>query len=112
MPQTSGSEIIPAFDKPKEIDSYIQQLGNLTLLEDSINTSAGRKPFEDKIKAYPTSKFLLTKSIGQKVTVGTNTAVDRAVQDLETFDNWTSESIERRQKMLAQLAKKVWDMPG
>lgn len=112
LPQTPSLALINSFDKPQEINSYIKYLGNLTLLEKSINASISNKLFEDKKEAYKQTKFLLTKSMAEKVTVGVNTAVDRAVQNLEIFDSWTSESIERRQKMLTQLAKRVWDMPS
>jgi uncharacterized protein with ParB-like and HNH nuclease domain len=112
LPQNPVAQIQSSFDNLKEIDSYIKRLGNLTLVEKSINASVGNKPFEEKKKAYKQSRFLLTKLLAEKVTVGTDTAVDRAVRELETFDRWTSKSIERRQEMLTQLAKKVWDMPG
>ncbi|HIK52845.1 MAG TPA: DUF262 domain-containing protein, partial [Oscillatoriales cyanobacterium M59_W2019_021] len=108
LPQKYTSEIEAAFDKPKEISKYIKRLGNLTLVEKAINTSVGNKPFDEKKKVYPQSKLLLTRSIAERVQVGQNTAIDRAVKDLETFETWTSESIERRQKFLTQLAHKVW----
>ncbi|MFM5979238.1 MAG: HNH endonuclease family protein [Sphaerospermopsis kisseleviana] len=95
------------FDKPDQIDKYIKMLGNLTLLEKPINASIQDKPFQIKKNAYPKSKFLITKSIGEKVNIGSNTSIDRAVQDLEPFDNWNSESIEMRQDILAQLATKI-----
>ena len=37
--------------------------------------------------------------------------MNRAVQQLETFDRWDSAAIERRQAMLARLAREVWDVP-
>ncbi|WP_084555264.1 DUF262 domain-containing protein [[Phormidium ambiguum] IAM M-71] len=111
LPQTPELEIKLSFDKPEEIEKYIARLGNLTLLEKSINASVGNKPFKDKKEAYPTSKFLLSRAIAKKVTVGVDTAIDRALQDIEPFEQWTSQSIEKRQEMLTQLAKKVWDMP-
>ena len=43
--------------------------------------------------------------------MGDNTAFDRAVQDLLDFDDWSSNSIEKRQNMYASIAHKVWDMP-
>lgn len=112
LPQNPVAETLTSFDKPEEIGRYTKLLGNLTLLERAINASVGNKPYQDKKTAYKQSKFILTKSVFEKVAVGTNTAVDRAVKELETFDNWTSESIIRRQEMLTQLAKKVWSMPG
>lgn len=68
------------------------------------------KTFELKKSGYQKSKFLITKSIVEPINVGLNTAIDRAVKGLSTFDIWNSESIECRQQMLAQLATKVWDI--
>jgi uncharacterized protein with ParB-like and HNH nuclease domain len=96
------------FDKPEQIDKYVKMLGNLTLIEKPINTSIKNKSFEFKKEAYPKSKFLITKSIGERVNIGLNTAIDRAVKDLTKFNEWNSNSIETRQEMLAELAKKVW----
>jgi uncharacterized protein with ParB-like and HNH nuclease domain len=98
------------FDQPKLISQYVKYLGNLALIEKSINTSIKNKPFELKKNAYQKSKFLITKSIVERVNIGINTAIDRAVRDLSIFDEWNSESIKSRQEMLAQLAKKVWDV--
>lgn len=110
LPQSPTDEIKLAFDKPNEIDKYIKRLGNLTLLEQSINAAISNKPFEDRKKAYLQSNFLITKSISKQVSVGIDTAVDRAVKNLESFEEWNSKSIERRQEMLTRLAKKVWDI--
>lgn len=111
LPQNPVAHIRGSFDKQRDIDGYIKRLGNLTLLEKPINSSLGNKTFEEKKNVYKNSKFLLTRAISEKVTIGKNTAVDRAVKDLEVFDVWNSQSIERRQEMMTRLAKKVWDMP-
>lgn len=110
LPQHLDPGINYSFDKLSEANKYIRKLGNLTLLEESLNASAGNKSYADKKGIYLTSKLLLTKTIAVKVQVG-KTKVDIAVQDLKTFDEWTSQSIEKRQEMLTKLAKKVWDMP-
>jgi uncharacterized protein with ParB-like and HNH nuclease domain len=111
LPQNLPDEIKYSFDKPSEIERYIKRLGNLTLLEQTINSAIGNKPFELKKQVYPESKFLITKSISKQVSVGIDTAVDRAVKDLKSFEEWNSRSIESRQEMLTKLARKVWDMP-
>ncbi|RCJ25434.1 hypothetical protein A6S26_16805 [Nostoc sp. ATCC 43529] len=110
LPQTPERSIIESFDKPEEITKYISRLGNLALLEKTINASIGRGTFSEKKAAYPQSILLLTRSIVEKPVVGTNTAINRAVQDLKDFAIWNSQAIEERQKMLTDLAKKVWDM--
>ena len=52
----------------------------------------------------------LTKSIAETITIGKNTAINRAVKGLKEFQIWNSQSIKERQKILTDLAKKVWDM--
>ncbi|WP_375478620.1 HNH endonuclease family protein [uncultured Nostoc sp.] len=110
LPQKPEQAIVNDFDKPNEITKYISRLGNLTLLEKTINASIGRGTFSEKKAAYPQSVFLLTRSITEKPVLGTNTALNRAVQDLKEFTIWNSQAIEERQKMLTYLAKQVWDM--
>ena len=111
LPQTPDDAALAEFDKPELAQEYVSWLGNLTVVEEAINRSIGNKPFSQKRAAYAKSKFLLTKTIGEKVSVGTNTAIDRAVKDFEPFDVWTSSSIETRQVVLTQLARSVWQMP-
>ncbi len=110
LPQTPSIEILESFDKPEEIEDYIERLGNLTLLEYSINRHIGNKLFSDKREAYCKSHFLLTRSISEDVRVG-NSQLTKAVNDLEQFNEWDSTSIEFRQLLLTDLARKVWDMP-
>jgi Protein of unknown function (DUF1524) len=112
LPQTPSSDVVTSFDKPTEIPLYIRMLGNLTLLEKSINSSIGNGLFSDKQIAYRQSNVLLTETLGGPVNVGVNTAIDRMARELEVFNTWTSEDIERRQAMLGRLARRVWDMPS
>lgn len=98
------------FDKLDEIEKYIKLLGNLTLIEKPINSSIKNKSFEFKKETYKKSKYLITKSIVEKVNIGVSTSIDRAVKNLDSYEEWNSESIESRQKSLTQLAKKVWDI--
>lgn len=111
LPQTPTPEVLEAFDRADEIEYYIHRLGNMAVLEDSLNRSAQNKPYAKKKEYFAQSQFLLTKSIAVDPRVGGNTAINRAVKGLLTFDRWTSDSIEDRQRMLTDLAKEVWDMP-
>ena len=47
----------------------------------------------------------------EKPQVGVNTQLNRAVQELIQFDKWDSAAIEKREEMMAKLARKVWEMP-
>ena len=108
LPQKPTSEVREAFDRPEEYSTYASKLGNLTLLEKTINTSVSNGPFEAKRPGYAQSMFLLTKSIVEEPRVGADTQLNRAVKDLIQFDTWDSESIELRQEMLRELARQVW----
>lgn len=111
LPRTPTEEVWQAFDKPLEYESYVEKLGNLTLLEKTINTSISNGSYEEKSRGYRQSTFLLTKSLVEKPQVGADTQLNRAVQDLMQFDTWDSQAIEQRQGMLAKLARRVWEMP-
>jgi hypothetical protein len=110
LPQTPTSEVVDSFDRPEDIDSYIERLGNLTLLEFSINRHLGNKNFSEKRAAYAKSQFLLTRSIEEDVKLG-NSKLTKAVDGLMQFEKWDSTDIELRQLMLTDLARKVWEMP-
>jgi len=112
LPTAPRPDVRAAFDKEDEYGMYVVHLGNLTLLEKTINSSVSNGSFADKLPGYKQSSFLLTKSLAEKPQVGVNTQLNRAVQSLIQFDKWDSAAIEQRQTMLAELARKVWDMPG
>jgi hypothetical protein len=111
LPQTPSQAVRDAFDQSGDISRYIYSFGNLCLIEDTINRSIGNGLFTAKRTAYQQSKFLLTKLLAGPVQVGSDTAINRAVAGLEVFDKWGSAEIGRRQVMLAELAKRVWDLP-
>jgi len=50
LPKSSNPDLINGFDKPSEYSSYVCKLGNLTLLEKSINSSIANGLFEEKKK--------------------------------------------------------------
>ena len=112
LPQNPTNEVKEAFDKKDQYNEYLEKLGNLTLLEKTINTSVSNDLYQKKVPGYRQSSYLLTRSLAEKPKVGLNTQLNRAVEHLITFDQWNSEAIECRQGMLARLAVFVWDMPG
>ncbi len=112
LPQSRKIDLIDNFDQPEEYDYYVKKLGNLTLLENSINSSISNKPYELKKQGYRHSQMLITRSLVEKPNVGSNTQINRSVEnlELEQYDDWTSGSIDKRQDKLANLAKKVWGL--
>jgi Protein of unknown function DUF262/Protein of unknown function (DUF1524) len=78
-----------AFSEP-EIEAGVYRLGNMTLLERSLNDDVGNGDFASKCSGYARSEYQLTKTI----------PVD--------FGHWDSEQIARRQDSLARVATSVW----
>lgn len=111
LPQHPSAAALKEFDLPDEATDWAVWLGNLTLAEEPINISLGNRAFSVKQPQYKHSQFYLTKLISGPVSVGKDTAINRAVEGFPTFKEWTSDSIRRRQLALADLARKVWDMP-
>jgi hypothetical protein len=108
LPATPTDGLKTQFDKPEEYADYASRLGNLTLLEMSINTSIQQNYFSSKASDYAKSNFTLTRTVGVPFVVGVNTQPNRAVADLKTWTAWNSQAIEDRQRMLVELAWKVW----
>ena len=111
LSQNPKPELRVSFDKSGEYDDWIRKLGNLTLLEKTINSSISNESYGVKSPGYRESAFLLTRSLVEKPQVGVDTQLNRAVSDLKQFTEWTSGAIESRQEMLSTLALRVWDMP-
>ena len=75
LPQKPSEEVVKNFDKPNEIKKYSSKLGNLTLLEKSINASIQNNSYSSKIEPYKHSKLYLTKSIVESIRVGKNSQI-------------------------------------
>jgi hypothetical protein len=111
LPRIPRPDVQAAFDKPEKYNDYVGRLGNLAMLEKTINAAVSNGSFIEKSPGYRQSAFLLTKSLAEKPQVGVNTQLNRAVAELIPFDKWDSSAIEQRQEMLAKLACRVWEMP-
>ena len=86
------------------------RLGNLVLVESSINTSLGNKPYSEKRPIYPQSQLLLTRALAERPKIGVNTRIDAAVADLDPFSEWNETAMQKRQEKLAVLARKIWNV--
>ena len=84
------------------------KLGNLTLLEKPINIVAGNDFFVQKKQKYAMCKYYLTSSIAGLTPVGLNTSITRVNEKLLAFDDWSAETIDRRQGMLIELSREIW----
>jgi hypothetical protein len=77
-------------------------------LEKPINIVASNDFFVNKKAEYAKCKHYLTSSIAGLTAVGSNSSISRINEKLQSFDDWTAETIEKRQTMLINLVKEVW----
>ncbi|WP_442600028.1 DUF262 domain-containing protein [Neobacillus sp. D3-1R] len=94
-----------------EYKSLVSNIGNLTLLSKSDNSSLKNKSFEEKLLVYK-NQSPFTRSISSKIETGTkNTKHDKAVKKYDYTppnDKWDANEIKRRSKALTRLAEYVW----
>lgn len=76
---------------PQLWEASVYRLGNLTLLEPSINRTLGNSAYADKLAAYNRSAYGLTKRIPEIAP-----------------EHWTMELLEERQRRLATRAVHLW----
>jgi hypothetical protein len=88
------------------------RLGNLLLVEKSINASLGNKPFSQKASIYRHSQVLLTRTLSETPEIGRDTKIDAAVAPFRPFKAWSADSIAARQDQLVALARRAWNMPA
>lgn len=92
----------------EELSIYMNRLGNLTLLENSINKSIQNEGCDVKAKAYKQSKFYLTSALPELVDQGIDTAINRTNKILRAWPNWNKAAIEDRQLLLYELSEMIW----
>ena len=78
------------------------------LIEQALNRSLGNKAYSEKLLVYGSSKYLLNMCQGSQPAVGQASAIRLVTQTIPSFAIWTRNSIEERQKFLANLAEEVW----
>ncbi len=72
-----------------EHERYVSRLGNLTLLEDTLNREATNRPFAAKRALYGRSQYVLTQAVA-------------------TREEWTPDAVQHRQRELARSALHIW----
>lgn len=110
FPQHPSAEATAEFG-PIRDKELTQSLGNLVLVEKSINASLGNGPYSRKQPIYRQSKLLLTRALSETPKVGSHTRIDRAVAALTPYPTWNEASIQDRQRVLTRLARAVWGLP-
>jgi uncharacterized protein DUF262/uncharacterized protein DUF1524 len=112
LPDNGDDDAVTEFGAGGNNQELIQRLGNLLLIEKSINRAIQNGRYSIKIAAYPQSKFLLTRCQASKQSgqVGVADKITTTVESLDVFPKWDAEAVEKRQAFLTKLAAKVWDV--
>ena len=84
------------------------RLGNLTLLEKTMNIVVSNDFFSKKVIEYAKSPYYISKSIAGLDTIGQNSSVNRLNTKLKSYNNWDKDTILDRQEMLYNLSKDIW----
>lgn len=109
MPQTCTDKELYGMDE-EEFAVYINRLGNLTLLENTINRSIQNDVYANKATYYKQSKFYITSSISELVNLGQDTAINRTNSLLSSWSDWNKQAIEERQEMFYRLSEMIWEL--
>ena len=96
------------FGEGAEDIQLIQSLGNLMLLEKSVNIVASNEPYSVKCTVYPSSKFLMSRCQEKPLQVGINDRITRAMKQLNPAEQWDRTTIGQRQQWFADIALDVW----
>ena len=113
LPNTPSTELLVSFTQENpEVDYHEvkNKLGNLTMLEKPHNIVAGNDFYEKKKELYKLSGNYLTKSLAGLAEIGRNTSVSRINDLLSPYEQWSVESIQKRQIQLLNLSKEIWKL--
>lgn len=119
LPQTVRNAPETGAFSPASRASYIYKLGNVTLLEGTINQAVNNCNdlsddwFEKKQTEYLNSEIIMTRLLHAQYSIGDNTALNRFKQKYSyEYQCWSAESITARQRLLMDLAIDCWRFNG
>jgi len=74
-----------------QVLSLNKRIGNLTLMQNKLNSEQGNEPFSKKKNRFMSSDLWITKMIAD-------------------YEDWTPENIRKRQEILADIGVKTWNL--
>jgi len=119
FPQTPDEGNIPEqFSNEDDYEYCLHLLGNLTLVESSINQALNKVNkitendwFDKKKEEYCKSDIKLTQTIAKIEKIGVNTAWNSfSEKNLQCFTVWNKDEVKNRQDLLFNLAKQIWNV--
>jgi hypothetical protein len=108
MPENPDDDAVEEFGAGADDDELINRLGNLMLLERSVNRVIKNKAYSVKALDYPSSQFLVSRCQQKLIKSGKNDQITRAMKRLNPADKWNAGAIIERQKWLAEFSLEIW----
>jgi uncharacterized protein with ParB-like and HNH nuclease domain len=110
MPEDPNEGAINEFGERFDDNQLINRLGNLMLLEQSINRVIKNDAYSFKASKYVTSQFLLARCQEKLLNLGQDDKITKAMRLLNPAIKWNVQAIEERQLWLAKIALNVWNI--
>ena len=116
FPQTPRDGVISEeFDDQEDYESTLYMLGNVTLLEGTINQAINnfndmnQDWFSQKQNEYDKSNVLTTALLNHEYSIGKNTQLNKFKDEYKyQFPEWNKAQVIARQKILLNLAFETW----
>jgi len=120
LPQTPKNDVLTEeFADQDDYDNHVGLFGNVTLLESNINQAVNNCNdlmdtwYADKQTEYAKSGMMMTSLLNHNHTIGKNTLFNKVKEDYDyKLENWDKAAIQKRQKILLQLAFDTWKLNG
>lgn len=120
LPQTPKDNILPPeFTDRDDYNSYLYKLGNVTLLESTLNQAVNNCNellatwFKDKQVEYVKSSIYCTALLDPAYAIGKNTQLNKVKAEYNySFFQWDKPAILTRQSILLKLAFETWILNG
>ena len=110
LPSTPDEAAAAEFGGRYDDKDVVQALGNLLLLERSINRSIGADAYSAKRPSYAQSKFLMTRCQASEdpSTIGAANKIVLAAKKVPTYPDWNAGAVRDRQEWMAQVSREIW----
>jgi Protein of unknown function (DUF1524) len=110
MPENPDDDAIAEFGEGSDDEDLINRLGNLMLIERSVNRVIKNSAYSVKSEKYPTSQFLVARCQAELLKTGKNDQITRAMKKLDPAPVWNADVIEKRQEWLADVSLDIWGL--
>jgi hypothetical protein len=121
FPQTPKNGFLPeGFLELDQYKEYVYKLGNVTLVESTINQAVNnfndlerQEWFATKQTEYGRSDIATTNLLDHNYRIGNDTGLNRFRKESGYhFETWSLETVNQRQKVLLDLAFETWKLNG